>query len=73
MILFVDDNAGLLFIKSIEVEIQDPITGRDDRFIQELEESGGSNDKLKDRAAMRRKKQQKEVLILTEVFLKICH
>ena len=71
MILYADDNAGLLFIKNIEVEVQDQYGNATHNFDYEYEED--APDDTLDANARRRKKQQKDVLILVEVFLKVCH
>lgn len=71
MILYADDNAGILLIKEIEVEVQDQHGNATHNFKQPRKDD--QLERIKDREARRRKKQQKDVLILVEVFLKVCH
>lgn len=70
MILFVDNNSGILFIKSVDVIIDDNITTPEEKkkfgtFAKKYnEEYNARQDKLR---------EEEELLLFINIFTKICH
>lgn len=78
MILYVDDNAGILFLKNVEITVVDDIT---DDLIKRKEFEGGSSysyvdeidfSKETDPKKSLRMREHEEILLMMKIFCKTC-